>query len=154
MKWIKSILLALAVIFVLIQFIRPSLANPPVDPAKKLQTTPEIGAILDRSCRDCHSNETAWPWYTNIAPVSWWLADHVKDGRRELNFSEWNGYTARRKTRKLKEICDEVKDGDMPLNYYLPLHPEAKLSTADRQTLCTWAQQLSATSAERRRPAG
>ena len=145
MKWVKSILLALAVIFVLIQFIRPSLANPPVDAAKKLQAPAPVASILDRSCRDCHSNETQWPWYTQISPVSWWLSDHVKDGRHELNFSEWNSFTARRKTRKLREICDQVKEAEMPLKNYLPLHPKAKLTDADRQTLCTWAKELSAT---------
>jgi hypothetical protein len=142
MKWVKSIFIALAVIFVLIQFVRPDRTNPPLDPARKLQAPPQVAAILDRSCRDCHSNETDWPWYTNIAPISWWLADHVKEGRHELNLSEWNGYTARRKGRKLKEICEQIKDGEMPLPSYVRLHAKAKLSDADRETLCTWAQQF------------
>jgi hypothetical protein len=142
MKWVARIVLILVVLFVVGQFIRPNLANPAVDRAKVLQAPPQVQSILDRSCHDCHSSETRWPWYTHITPVNWWLADHVKEGRRELNLSEWGGYTAKRKTRKLKEICDQVKEGEMPPKNYLWIHTDAKLSDADRQTLCSWASSV------------
>ncbi|HET7434861.1 MAG TPA: heme-binding domain-containing protein [Thermoanaerobaculia bacterium] len=144
MKWLKRILLALVIIFALMQFVRPQLTNPPVDPARKLVAPPQVQTILDRSCRDCHSNETAWPWYSQVAPISWWLADHVKDGRRELNLSEFRSYSARKSNKKLEEICEQVKEAEMPLKSYLPLHPSAKLSDADRQTLCAWTDGLRA----------
>ena len=95
---------------------------------------------MHRACFDCHSNATVWPWYSHVAPVSWLLADDVKKGRKEVNFSEWGGYTQKRKLRKLKEICDQVKEGDMPLKKYVPLHPASKLSDADRAAICDWAK--------------
>jgi hypothetical protein len=148
LKWFRRIVIALFVIFVVIQVVRPDMKNPPVDPKHTLestgQVTPQAESILRRSCYDCHSSETVWPWYAKIAPVSWFLADHVKDGRKELNFSEWSTFNARRKARKLKEVCDQVREGEMPLKTYLPLHPAAKLSDADRETLCSWARQQTA----------
>src|SRR6266481_7932101 len=89
----KWLVICLAVLFVAIQFVRPARTNPAVDESQTIfartQMTPQAAAILDRSCRDCHSNKTVWPWYTQIAPVSWWLSGHVNDGRRNLNLSEW-----------------------------------------------------------------
>jgi len=146
MKWLKRSLIGLAVTFVVIQFIRPSLANPPIDETKTIGATAEVPsdvqAILERSCYDCHSNKTVWPWYSNVAPVSWLLADDVKDGRKELNFSEWGTYKERRKSRKLKELCEQVKESEMPLTLYVPLHSSAKLSDADRTRLCEWSTAL------------
>ncbi len=139
---LRIVLIVLIAAFLVAQVFRPNRVNPPVDPAKALQAPPSVQAILDRSCNDCHSNNTRWPWYTNISPLSWWIADHVKEGRRELNFSEFNGYTERRKGKKLEEICEQVQQGEMPLKNYVPLHPEAKLSDADQQTLCSWTKQL------------
>jgi hypothetical protein len=142
-KWLTAVLLALLVLFVVAQFIRPSMANPPVDEGKTLYASEpvpaDVRAILDRSCDDCHTNRTEWPWYGRVAPVSWLLADHVKDGRKELNFSEWGGYTPRRQARKLEETCSEVKEHKMPIKSYLPLHPGARLSEADRRLLCDWS---------------
>jgi hypothetical protein len=105
--------------------------------------TPQVKDILDRSCRDCHSNKTEWPWYTNVAPVSWFVIDHVNEGRHRLNLSEWARLDQPGK--KLQKICDEVQDGGMPLSSYLPMHPKAKLSEQDKKTLCDW------TAAERER---
>jgi cytochrome c551/c552 len=107
--------------------------------------TPQVASILDRSCRDCHSNKTVWPWYTQVAPVSWWLTNHVNEGRHDLNISEWGKLPRDRQDRKLRQICDEVTDGQMPLSSYLPMHPAARLSDQDKQTLCDW------TDAERER---
>jgi cytochrome c551/c552 len=130
------------VIFIGIQFIRPALTNPPVDESQTIvartQMTPEVSSILDRSCRDCHSNKTIWPWYTKLAPVSWWLADHVNQGRQDLNMSEWGKLPKDRQDRKLRQMCDEIQDGMMPLSSYLPMHPTARLSDQDKKTLCDW----------------
>ena len=147
-KFLKWALVALALLFVAAQAIRPAMKNPPVDESKTLransQVTPEVGAILDRSCNDCHSNQTVWPWYSQLAPVSWLLTRDVNEGRQQVNFSEWGTYNQRKAARKLKEMCEQVEHNEMPLWFYLPLHPTAKLSDADRKTLCDWAKQESA----------
>ena len=137
---IKRILLALLVLFVLAQFVRPSTTNPPVDPAKELRAPANVQQIIDRSCVDCHTNRTTYPWYNQITPVNWYLADHIKEGRRELNFSEYAGYKPRRKNKKMEEICEQVQEGEMPLPEYTWLHPGTKLSEADKQTLCAWTK--------------
>ena len=141
-KILKGFLIILVVILIGIQFVRPALTNPPVDESQtinsQMQMTPEVASILDRSCRDCHSNKTVWPWYTKVAPVSWWLSNHVNDGRRSLNMSEWGKLPNDRQERKLRQICDEVQDSVMPLSSYLPMHPKAKLSEQDKKTLCDW----------------
>jgi hypothetical protein len=140
---IKRIFLGLLVVFVLIQLYRPSRENPPIDQAKTIEQSiaipQNVEAILSRSCNDCHSSKTTWPWYSNIAPVSWMLAEHIKDGRNELNFSQWRDFSARKKRKKLEEICEQVNKGDMPLPSYLWIHRDAKLSPADKTLLCDWA---------------
>jgi Haem-binding domain len=142
LKWIAIILV---VAFVAIQFVRPARTNPAVEETQTInavtQMKPEVSAILDRSCRDCHSNKTVWPWYTQFAPVSWWLVDHVNEGRRDLNLSEWSKLPRDRQERKLRQICDEVTDGQMPLSSYLPMHPSARLSEPDKKILCDWTEQ-------------
>ena len=139
LKWIAIVLV---VVFVGIQFVRPTRTNPPVDESQTIfartQMTPEVSAIIDRSCRDCHSHKTDWPWYSNVAPVSWWLTDHVDTGRKDLNLSEWGRLPPDRQDKKLRQICDEVSDGMMPLSSYLPMHPQARLSEQDKRTLCDW----------------
>jgi hypothetical protein len=143
MRSLKWIFLVLVVVFVVIQAVRPDLTNPRVDPAQAIQNVPpHVDAILRRSCYDCHSNETRWPWYAQVAPVSWMLKHDVDEGRQELSFSEFATYSPKRTARKLKGICEEVKEGEMPMTGYLVLHPDAKLSDADKQTLCTWAAAL------------
>jgi hypothetical protein len=136
----------LAVVFVAMQFVRPSLANPPVDETKTIEAVAQVPAdvhtILERSCADCHSNKSVWPWYSRVAPVSWLLADDVKKGRKHLNLSEWGTYKPKRQAHKLEEICEQVKQGEMPLKTYLALHSRAKLSDADRARLCEWTNGL------------
>src|SRR4051812_21901303 len=109
MKWLKRVAIAIAILFVVAQVIRPSMTNPPVDESRTLQAkaqmTPEVNAIMERACNDCHSNKTSWPWYSQVAPVSWYLSRHVTEGRRHLNISDWAGYDNKRATRKLDEIC-------------------------------------------------
>jgi hypothetical protein len=142
-KLLKWIVIVLACAFVVIQFWRPARTNPAVDPAQtmhaQLQVTPQVSGILERSCNDCHSNATRWPWYTNVSPVSWFVVNHVNDGRKELNFSEWGWFSTNRKVKKLQEICEQVEDGAMPLTTYTPLHSGSKLSPDDVKALCDWA---------------
>lgn len=142
-KILKWTAIVLAVIFAALQFIRPARTNPPVDESRTIaaQThiTPEVATILDRSCNDCHSNQTRWPWYSNVAPVSWFVINHVNEGRREMNLSDWAQYSKDDQQRYLKKMCREVEHGQMPLSSYLRLHGEAKLSHEDVRTLCYWA---------------
>jgi hypothetical protein len=143
-KILKGLLILLALLFVAAQFKRPPKTNPPVDESQTIQArthmTPQVAAILDRSCRDCHSNQTRWPWYGNVAPVSWFVIDDVNEGRQALNLSEWGRYDQRRQEKKLLQICDEVTDGAMPLSVYTPMHPGSKLTPDDVKTLCDWTK--------------
>lgn len=144
----KKALKLIAILFflgiVILQFFRPERTNPPIVKNETLEATmkvPEnVQAILNRSCKDCHSNETVYPWYSNIAPVSWSVVDHIKVGREELNFSEWGTYSKRKKERKLEEICEEVEEGEMPHYQYLWIHWDATLTKSDVQVLCEWAK--------------
>jgi hypothetical protein len=126
------------------QFHRPAKTNPAADASQsiesRLQVTPPVAAILGRSCNDCHSNKTRWPWYSNVAPVSWFVIGHVNEARQNMNFSEWGRYTQRDVDGLLKQICKEVKGGGMPLSSYTPLHPGSKLSTEDVKVLCDWTE--------------
>lgn len=143
-KAIKIIALLLFVSFIAIQFYRSNRTNPPIVEAETLEATttiPEnVAKILELSCNDCHSNKTVYPWYSNIAPFSWLLADHINEGRRELNFSAWGTYNNKRKRHKLDEICEQVTDNLMPHNQYLWIHRDARLSEADKKILCDWAE--------------
>ncbi len=122
---------AVVVGFVLIQFLPMgrSHTNPPVtqEPA---WDSPETRALAVRTCYDCHSNETVWPWYANVAPVSWLVQKDVDDGRRKLNFSEWD-----KPQRNADEAVEQVKEGEMPRWFYLPLHPSANLNPAEKGQL-------------------
>ncbi len=142
--WIGRIVLALAVVFALIQGYRPEPTNPPVDPSRTIQATmdvpPHVNAILERSCNDCHSNETHWPWYSNVAPVSWMVVEDVNEGREHLNFSDWASYPPKDAAHHLEEICEETKKGAMPMKEYLWTHRDARLTTADVRALCSWGE--------------
>jgi len=133
---------ALLAVLVALQFIRPAKTNPTSEPALALQahaTVPaEVNAAFERACRDCHSNQTDWPWYSNVAPASWLVADDVRIGRQQLNLSEWGKYNARQAENKLDEICGVVQAGSMPPKAYLVTHPQAKLSAAEITAICTW----------------
>jgi len=133
------------VVIIAIQLIRPERTNPIADPQlavdRQMSLPPSVLAILQRSCFDCHSNQTRWPWYSNIAPVSWLVAKDVRDGRRHLNFSEWGSYNQKRRASKLGDIADEVDRGDMPDSKYLIIHRDAVLSAADKDIVLAWAGQ-------------
>jgi hypothetical protein len=138
--WTLKIILGLAVVAVGIQFIPVDRSNPPVAQAALVPPSEEVGAILRTACYDCHSNETAWPWYSSVAPASWLLADHVSEGRRELNFSTWAEQQPRRMDHKLEELVEKVRDGEMPLKSYTLMHPQARLTDEQRQVLIAWAR--------------
>ena len=125
------------------QFVRPARVNPPAVAGQSLEeharVPPEVARVLNRSCMDCHSNRTDWPWYSNVAPASWFVIDHVNHGRRHLNFSRWGQYSRRDRLDLLNGICATTKGGSMPLSSYTLIHRSAQLSQRDWQTLCTWS---------------
>ena len=127
MKKKTKILWAILGLLVLIQFIRIDKTNPPADPAKDfiaLKNPPQaVANMLKASCYDCHSNKSTYPWYTNVAPVSWWVKRHITEGRQELNFSEWGDYTPKKAAHKLDESYEMVTEGEMPLSSYTLMHP-------------------------------
>ncbi len=138
---LKIIAIVLAVGFVVIQFVRIDRTNPPVDPAKSIESHMNVPAdvqmVLARSCNDCHSHNTKYPWYSNVAPVSWWLRDHIDHGRSHLNLSEWGTYDSKKRSHKLEEICDMVRSRQMPLPSYLWMH-NAVLTESEIEMLCKW----------------
>jgi len=109
---------------------------------RKPAMNPEVGAIIQRACKDCHSNETTWPWYSHVAPVSWAIANDVKQGREKLNFSVWS--SQKPSPNEIEEICDAATSGSMPLRGYRLLHPEATLRQHDVDVLCDWADTVKA----------
>jgi len=141
----RLLLLAALGLLLLIQFFPAGRTNPPVDPARTIERTlavpPEVKTILDRSCRNCHSNDTVWPWYAHVAPVSWLMVGDVNAAREDMNFSEWGTENTDAQRDTLLEVCRQVKKGAMPLSSYTLLHRGAALSAADVTTLCTWSEQ-------------
>lgn len=136
-KILNIILLIIITLFVAIQFIPVKTNNPP---AMSDFSGPEnIEAILQRSCYDCHSNLTHWPWYSQVAPISWIISHDVQEGREYLNFSNWDSLTPKKQAHKIEEIWTEIAKGDMPLKRYLFLHRVARLSTADKEAVKNWA---------------
>jgi hypothetical protein len=130
----------MAIVLVIgLQLVPIDATNPPVE--GDIPTPPEVKAILRRACYDCHSNETVWPWYSRFAPLSWMISRDVHDGRSELNFSTWDQYSAEEQLKKLKDSWEEVEDGGMPPWYYLSVHRDAVLSSADRALLWQWTVQ-------------
>ena len=120
-----------------IQFVPVDRSNPPV--TLVVDAPPEVMSILRRSCFDCHSNETVWPWYSKVAPMSWLVAKDVREGREHVNYSTWDLYDAKDRAEIIEEVAEETANGEMPLWFYVPLHPSAKLSDADLATLSAWA---------------
>lgn len=142
-KALKIIAVVFFVVFAVLQFSRPDFTNPPVTQAETLEATTQVPenvkAILQRSCNDCHTNETNYPWYSKIQPSASFLKGHIDDGRRHLNFSVWNTYDSRKKRNKLEDVCEQVNTKMMPLPSYLWIHWNAKLSDEDGKILCDWA---------------
>lgn len=144
-KIINRIMWGILGLFLVIQVFRIDKTNPPVDPEQDfaMLTTPppEVNHILKEACYDCHSNITRYPWYSNVAPVSWILKNHVNEGRENLNFSVWGTYLQEDKPKILKECAEVVKEGEMPLKSYTWTHPAARLTVEQRQTFTAWLAQ-------------
>jgi hypothetical protein len=100
--------------------------------------------IVERACADCHTHDTVWPWYSRVAPVSWWVVDHVEEGREHLNFSTWGTQDSDRQDHKLEELVEYVENREMPLRSYMARHPEARITDEERQKLVDWADSLRA----------
>ena len=130
--------LSLVVVFLLLQLKQPDRTNPPVESA--IDAPAEIAAILQRSCYDCHSHQTEWPWYSYVAPVSWWVGEHVEHARGDLNFSRWPVLDFEELEHMFHEIDEQIAKGEMPLKSYLILHPGARLSDEEKDALRRWAQ--------------
>jgi hypothetical protein len=129
--------LVAAAVLVAIQFIPVERTNPPVE--RDISAPPGVKAVLRRACYDCHSNETNWPWYSGIAPISWMVARDVREGRAEFNFSTWNEYSAKEQVSTLIESWETVAEGEMPPGLYRVPHRDARLSAHDRALLQQWA---------------
>ena len=142
-KTFKRLLAGLGAIFMALQFTNAPRTNPPVAPGHDLMAAnpppAEIAARLRASCYDCHSDETRWPWYSHVAPVSWLVASDVKAGRERLNFSEWPHDLPQRAAKRLSRISEELDYHDMPPGKYTLMHPEARLTTDQRRALIAWA---------------
>jgi hypothetical protein len=138
-RWrvVHWLLLGILLILVAIQFVPVDQSNPPVEAEVPAPAT--VRVILRRACYDCHSNETVWPWYSQVAPVSWLVARDVRKGHEELNFSTWNRITTQQQVKKLRESWKEIAEGEMPPWFYLGIHRDATLSAEDRTVLRNWA---------------
>ena len=143
---VKKILFVLLIILIVIQFFHPARNKSEGEQPNKVSTlypvSSEVKSILDKACMDCHSNNTAYPWYSKIQPVDWWMTHHVNEGKRELNFDEFATYNLRRQYHKLEEVMKQVKDNEMPISSYTWIHKDAILTTAEQNGLINWADSI------------
>lgn len=146
---LKKILIGLLVVFIAIQFFRPGknlqATTPSTDLVKHFTVPADVQNILYKACYDCHSNHTNYPWYANVQPVAWWLDDHIREGKKELNFSDFANYRLRRQYHKLEETIEMVKEDQMPLESYTFIHNEARLTSTEKEALVKWADEAMAT---------
>tara|TARA_R110002049_G_scaffold25568_1_gene89734 strand:+ start:1028 stop:1483 length:456 start_codon:yes stop_codon:yes gene_type:complete len=145
-KAIKIIAIIALVVLVGIQFV-PTERNQsdivPVTDFMLVNNVPKtIQKKLQVSCYDCHSNNTQYPWYNRVQPIAWFLEDHIKEGKAELNFNEWDSLSSRRKTSKLRSIIKQIESGEMPLDSYTLIHKDAKFSEAETEEIINWITQL------------
>jgi hypothetical protein len=142
---LKKILLLLLAILVVMQFFHPdkntSTTNAATanDISKVIAVPDNVQNILEKSCYDCHSNNTEYPWYAEVQPVAWWLNNHIQEGKGEINFNEFASYRLRRQYKKLEEIIEQVKEDEMPLGSYTLIHKDAILSKEQKLALSSWA---------------
>ncbi len=143
MSQVKKILLAILVVFIAIQFIQPAPNKSgqvlPTDISKMVNVPENVEAILKKSCYDCHSNNTTYPWYSYFQPGGWWLASHIKKGKADLNFSEFGDYSNRKQKSKLFSISKSIEDGTMPYSSYTLIHKNAKLTKDEKAIIINWA---------------
>ena len=143
MKWYKKILPAVLVVFIAIQFIQPahnsSVQELPTDITKTIRVPDTVLNIFKKACYDCHSNNTRYPWYVYIQPTGWIMARHIRNGKDNLNFSDFGSYSQRKQANKLRAIETSIKEGSMPLPAYTIMHSDAKLSAEDKKLITDWA---------------
>jgi Haem-binding domain len=145
---LKKILFVLLIALVLIQFFRPQKNISPQGLAQtahissKYPVPFEVNNVLKTACYDCHSNNTNYPWYANVQPVAWWLANHIKDGKKELNFDEFTTYNLRKQYHKLEEVSEQVEHDEMPLYSYTLIHKDALLTEEQKTALKAWADNI------------
>jgi hypothetical protein len=141
---LNKILIGLVVLFIIIQFIRPekniSSEPSPSHISARYATPQEVKSILDKSCNDCHSNNTRYPWYASVQPLAWWLNDHVEDGKEEINFDEFMTLPPKKAHHKMEEVSEMVQEDEMPLKSYRLIHRSAELSPQEKTVLTSWAQ--------------
>lgn len=145
----KKIFFTLLIAFISIQFFRPArnLSSEvlPTDITNIAAAVPlDVVAVLKKACYDCHSNNTRYPWYMNVQPAAWFLADHISSGKAKLNFSGFGAYPDEKQAKKLSEISKEVRDGGMPLSSYTLIHKDARLTDAEKTLIADWADSLAA----------
>lgn len=140
-KVLKIVIRIVIVAFVIIQFIRSDKNEGGYESLSDFKTETNVSekvySILETNCFDCHSNQTVYPWYAEISPLSYWFKDHIDEGKDELNFSEWKNYSTKKKDHKLEELIEEVDEGEMPLDSYTWIH--GKLPEDDQKVLLEWA---------------
>ena len=143
---IKKIVIVIIGLLLISQLFRINKTTKPVDTTTDFisvtQANSEIASILKTSCYDCHSNQPVYPWYTNIAPLSWWIKNHINEGSEHLNFSEWGTYKLKRKDHKLEECLEMIEEGEMPMSSYTLIHGNAKLNDAQKTLLINWFKGL------------
>ncbi len=143
-RWVKKAGLATAFLLLAIQLIPVNRSNPSLDLSETIyaaQPVPaEVKTVFERSCKNCHSDETAWPWYSYVAPVSWVVAHDVHQARKTMNLSEWDSYSTQRKDDKLEEICEQLTNRDMPDRKYAIFHPNARTTAQERAMVCQWTE--------------
>lgn len=136
---LKNIAIVLVLLFLFIQSFRIDKTTQPVDTSKDFiaftSANAEVTNTIKIACYDCHSNQPSYPWYTNVAPFSWWVKHHINEGSHHLNFSEWGTYSEKRKNHKLEECIEMIEEGEMPIDSYTWMHKEAKLTDAQRLQL-------------------
>jgi len=141
----KKIGLAILGVLIISQFFRIDKTNPPVIESQDFLTVtkaPEqISMMIKNACYDCHSNETEYPWYTNITPVNFWIKGHIKGARENVNYSEWGTYSDKKKAHKIEETIEVIEEGRMPAKSFVLMHSEAKLSDQDFEVLISWLKQ-------------
>jgi Haem-binding domain len=144
---VKWIVVGVVAFLIVIQVVQPARTNPPVTPSRSLEAhvevPPDVQAVLKRSCYDCHSNATVWPWYSHVAPVSWYIIHDVNTGRGHVNLQNWEAQVNEQEGKEhLGLICKLVKNGTMPPADFRFMHKGTDLSPAEIETVCAWSQKV------------
>jgi hypothetical protein len=142
----KKIALGLLILLLVFQIFRIDKKIEPINSTKDFLflsgANERVSTLLQNACYDCHGTHPRYPWYTNIAPVSWWIKHHINEGTHHLNFSEWSSYTSRRKDHKLEECVEMIDEGEMPMTSYTWMHKDARLTKEDKELLISFFNSL------------